>query len=92
MPKGARKLGDRDLTVTGISHQALSSHVLELVIGLGLFPLVIVSHGGSLLFKEGFSTRTLSEFGREPRLLVLKSQLNLGHPRSLVVRFSISSK
>jgi len=24
------------LTVTGISHQALSSHVLELVIGLGL--------------------------------------------------------
>src|SRR6267378_8659435 len=30
----------------------------------------------ALSFKKGFSTRTLSEFGREPLLLVLKFQLN----------------
>src|SRR6267378_4475972 len=35
----------------------------------------------ALSFKKGFSTRTLSEFGREPLLLVLKFQLNVGHPR-----------
>ncbi len=35
----------------------------------------------ALSFKKGFSTRTLSEFGREPLLLVLKFQLNPGHPR-----------
>ena len=29
--------------------QLLSSHHLELVIGLALFPLVILFHGGSLL-------------------------------------------
>jgi hypothetical protein len=34
----------------------------------------------ALSFKKGFSTRTLSEFGREPLLLVLKFQLNMGHP------------
>jgi hypothetical protein len=34
----------------------------------------------ALSFKKGFSTRTLSEFGREPLLLVLKFQLNPGHP------------
>ncbi|HTZ49137.1 MAG TPA: hypothetical protein VMH20_16205, partial [Verrucomicrobiae bacterium] len=34
----------------------------------------------ALSFKKGFSTRTLSEFGREPLLLVLKFQLNAGHP------------
>ena len=62
-------------------HQQLSpSHHLELVIGLALFPLVIVSHS-ALSFKKGFSTRTLTEFGREPLLLVLKFQLNAGHPR-----------
>src|SRR5580700_10928878 len=47
--------------------------------GLALFPLVFLSHGGSLLSK-GFATRTLSEFGREPLLLVLNFQLNVGHP------------
>jgi hypothetical protein len=52
------------------------------MIELALFPVVIVSHGGSLLSKEGFSTQTLSEFGREPLLLVLKFQLDVGHPRS----------
>ena len=30
-------------------HQLLPSHDLEVVIGLPVFPLVIVSHGGSLL-------------------------------------------
>src|SRR6185369_1359117 len=30
---------------------------------------------------KGFSTRTLSEFGREPLLLFLNFQLNVGHPR-----------
>ena len=30
------------------------------------------------LFRKGFATRTLSEFGREPLLLVLKFQLNPG--------------
>jgi hypothetical protein len=34
----------------------------------------------ALSFKKGFSTRTLTEFGREPLLLVLKFQLNPGHP------------
>jgi hypothetical protein len=34
----------------------------------------------ALSFKKGFSTRTLSEFGREPLLLVFKFQLNVGHP------------
>ena len=47
--------------------------------GLALFPLVFVSRGDSLLSK-GFATRTLSEFGREPLLLVLNFQLNVGHP------------
>src|ERR1700674_5250352 len=37
----------------------------------------------ALSFKEGFATRTLSEFGREPLLLVLKFQLNPGHPPGL---------
>jgi hypothetical protein len=35
----------------------------------------------ALSFKKGFSTRTLSEFGREPLLLVLNFQLNSGHPQ-----------
>ena len=59
----------------------------------------IASIGGKvafphLLLKRGIlNTHSIrSEFGREPRLLVLKSQLNVGHPRSLIVRFSISSK
>ena len=30
-------------------HQLLPSHHLELVIGLALFPLIFLSHGGSLL-------------------------------------------
>src|SRR6266404_1938093 len=34
----------------------------------------------ALSFKKGFSTRTLTEFGREPLLLVFKFQLNPGHP------------
>src|SRR5580704_16737971 len=34
----------------------------------------------ALSFKKGFSTRTLSEFGREPLLLLLKFQLKAGHP------------
>jgi hypothetical protein len=38
----------------------------------------------ALSFKKGFSTRTLSEFGREPLLLVLKFQLNPGHPRATI--------
>jgi hypothetical protein len=37
----------------------------------------------AISFKKGFSTRTLSEFGREPLLLVLNFQLNPGHPQSL---------
>ncbi len=37
----------------------------------------------ALSFKKGFSTRTLTEFGREPLLLVLKFQLNAGHPQSV---------
>jgi hypothetical protein len=37
------------------------------------------SHGG-LSFKKGFSTRTLSEFGREPLLPFLRFQLKVGHP------------
>jgi hypothetical protein len=72
-----RTLGQRH------SHQQLLlTDNLELVIGLVLFPLVFVSHGGSLLSK-GFATRTLSEFGREPLLLVLNFQLNVGHPPAL---------
>src|SRR5579864_9707160 len=35
----------------------------------------------ALSFKKGFSTRTLSEFGRVPLLLLLKFQLEAGHPR-----------
>src|SRR5580693_9717477 len=35
----------------------------------------------ALSFKKGFSTRTLSEFGREPLLLLLKFQLKAGHPQ-----------
>src|SRR4029077_13292905 len=38
----------------------------------------------ALSFKKGFSTRTLTEFGREPLLLVLKFQLNAGHPRRVL--------
>ena len=34
----------------------------------------------ALSFKKGFSTRTLTEFAREPLLLFLKNQLNVGHP------------
>jgi len=37
----------------------------------------------ALSFKKGFSTRTLTEFGREPLLLVFKFQLNPGHPPDL---------
>src|SRR5215469_9136764 len=47
--------------------QILPLDDLKLVIGLANLPLVFLSHGGSLL-KKGFSTRTLSEFGREPLL------------------------
>jgi DNA-binding HxlR family transcriptional regulator len=35
----------------------------------------------ALSFKKGFSTRTLTEFGREPLLLVFQFQLNPGHPQ-----------
>jgi hypothetical protein len=45
----------------------------------------------ALSFKKGFSTRTLSEFGREPLLLVLKFQLNPGHPRCACTRESTNS-
>src|SRR5580693_9797840 len=37
----------------------------------------------ALSFKKGFSTRTLSEFGREPLLPFLRFQLKVGHPPSL---------
>jgi hypothetical protein len=53
----------------------LPSHDLELVIGLALFPLVILSHGGSPL--KGIRNPN-SIVGREPLLLVLKFQLNAG--------------
>jgi hypothetical protein len=53
------------------------------VIGLANFPLIFVSHSGSLL-QKGLATRTLSEFGREPLLLVLNFQLNPGHPLEVV--------
>ncbi|HXW56267.1 MAG TPA: acyloxyacyl hydrolase [Candidatus Cybelea sp.] len=57
----------------------MPSDDLELLIGLAAFPLILLSHGGSLLSK-GFATRTLSEFGREPLLLFLRFQLKAGHP------------
>ncbi|MGB2618164.1 MAG: hypothetical protein WBC57_13315, partial [Candidatus Acidiferrales bacterium] len=41
----------------------------------------------ALSFKKGFSTRTLSEFGREPLLLLLKVQLKAGHPREVKRHF-----
>src|SRR4029077_13203632 len=71
--------------------QLLPTDNLELVIGLALFPLVFVSHGGSLLSK-GFATRTLSEFGREPLLLVLNFQLNPGHLPSVAPKHLICSQ
>src|SRR5580693_5464796 len=41
----------------------------------------------ALSFKKGFSTRTLSEFGREPLLPFLRFQLKVGHPQaSLPIR------
>jgi len=43
--------------------------------------LIIPFRGGSPL--KGLATRTLSEFGRESLLLVLKFQLNSGHPQKL---------
>src|SRR5260370_35583956 len=36
----------------------------------------------ALSFKNGFPTRTLSEFGPEPPLLLFKFQLHPGHPPS----------
>jgi hypothetical protein len=43
----------------------------------------------ALSFKKGFSTRTLSEFGREPLLLLLKFQLKAGHPRKLQPNYQV---
>src|SRR5215469_10317047 len=49
-------------------------------------------HNRKSVSGEGFATRTLSEFGREPLLLFLKDQLNAGHPPSALAstHFSVN--